>query len=354
MSARKSGPILSVSFLVFMGVQSSAGLLGGLLGGGGSPSSSQGDDPIELGYEAKTQGGGGNGHLPVIPSMESCLDNGNGTYTAWWGYFNKNSGTKNIPIGNGNKFLPSPHDRGQPASFQPGNQDSVFQTTFTSSTLTWVLDGRTATVKKEHCVPGCAFQDSLLEETWDTFNVSRWEGDGDHAVSGGYFTAQLLATSAFADYLNPAPVPLEAGSILHFDQTLRFTYPLIQLFTQSAAVFMVSQDKAVTDNYAIVDIGYTGGLTDNRVYVEIFGADGGIGYDQFVITDIPATSDQTLDVDLRITRDSYSVAINGVVVNTVNLATPVPEIDLFQVGVQRNLVGLQGRIDGTFLYKTCE
>lgn len=107
------------------------------------------------------------------------------------------------------------------------------------------------------------------------------------------------------------------------------------------------------ENYAFVDIGYTGRLTDNRLYVEIFGADGGIGFDQLVITDIPASPDRTLAVDLQVSNGSYAVAVNGTVVNTVALTAPLPQIDLIQVGVQRNLAGLEGRIDGTFFYKTC-
>lgn len=331
-----------------------AGLLGGLLGGGGG-TPPQGDDPVALGYDAKSQSNGGGGTLPVIPSMDGCRDNGNGTFTAWWGYFNKNNHNVNIPIGNKNKFHPGTANRGQPTSFQAGDQDSVFSTTFTGESLTWILDGRTATIQSCNCVAGCPFQDSLVEETWDTFDPAKWEGDGDQQVAGGYFGIRPLAFSAFADYKNAAPVTIEPNAVLHFDQTFRLTYPLVQLFTQSAAVYMVNRDKDGTfENYAFVDIGYTGGLMDNRLYVEIFGADGGIGFDQLVITDVPASPDQTIAVDLRITNNSYSVAVNGTVVNTVALTTPLPQIDLFQVGVQRNLVGLEGRIDGTFLYKTCQ
>jgi hypothetical protein len=323
---------------------------GGLLGGG-----REGDDPMELGYQAKSGSGGGHGSLPVIPAMEGCTDNGNGSYTAWWGYFNKNAGSVTIPIGTRNKFQPAPSDRGQTTHFQPGNRDSAFSTTFDSPSLTWILDDRTASIHKDQCVSGCPFSDSLLQETWDVFNPSLWDGDGDQMVTGGYFAAQPLAGSAFADYRNPMPIALEANAILHFNQTFRLTYPLVQLFTQSAAVYMVNRDRDGTyENYAVVDIGYTGGLTGNRLYVEIFGADGGVGFDQFVITEVPASPDQTLNIDLRITRTAYSVAVNGTVVNTVNLATPLDLIDLVQVGVQRNLIGLEGRIDGTYLYKTCQ
>lgn len=331
-----------------------AGLLGGLLGGGGA-GASQGDDPIELGFDPKTQSqtSGGGGAYPVIPSLDGCRDNGNGTFTAWWGYYNGNNYSVSIPVGTNNKFHPGAYHQGQPTTFQPGNHDSAFSNTFSGTSLTWILNGRTASIQSCDCVAGCPFQDSLLQEPWNSFDPSKWEGDGDQWVTGGYFSIQPLAFSAFANYRNPEPVAIEPNAVLHFDQTFRLTYPLIQLFSQSAAVYSVSRDTSF-ENYAFVNIGYTGGLVDNRLFVEIFGADGGVGFDQLVVTDIPAAPDQTYAVDLRITNGSYAVAVNGTVVNTVTLTTVLPQIGIFQVGVQRNLVGLEGRIDATSIYKTCQ
>jgi hypothetical protein len=105
-------------------------------------------------------------------------------------------------------------------------------------------------------------------------------------------------------------------------------------------------------DYAFINIGYSE-LGSNRLFVEIFGADGGVGFDQYVVTDIPSAPDKTFKADLRITQNSYSVAVDGVVINTVSLVTPLPQIDLFAVGVQRNLVGLEGAIDASYIYKTC-
>ncbi|HKP95874.1 MAG TPA: hypothetical protein VJ385_08970 [Fibrobacteria bacterium] len=327
-----------------------AGLLGGLLGGGGG---GQAIDPVGLGYNEKTQSNGGQGQQHVIPGVESCRDNGNGTYTATWGYFNMNNYSVTIPIGTGNKFYPGNADRGQPTTFLVGERHNVFTTTYSGTELTWILDGRTASVQSCNCTAACPFRDSLLVEGWDAFNAARWQGDGDQVVSGGYFTIRLLAFSAFADWLNPAPVPLEANVDLHLDQTFRFTYPLVQVMAQSAALYMVNKDKDGTfTDYAFVNIGYTG-LPDNKFFVEIFGADGGVGFDQVVVTDIAAAPDKTFKVDLRISRNAYQVAVDGAVVNTVTLVNALPQIDLVEVGVQRNLVGLEGRIDATYIYKTC-
>jgi hypothetical protein len=87
--------------------------------------------------------------------------------------------------------------------------------------------------------------------------------------------------------------------------------------------------------------------------VEIFGADGGVGFDNFVVTGIAAATDRTYQVDLRISNNAYAVAVDGTVVNTVALVNALPQIDLFEVGVQRNLLGLEGLLDATYIYKTC-
>jgi hypothetical protein len=341
-----------LSMFMLQPVLIDAGLLGGLLGGGGS-GGGQAIDPVGLGYDAKTQSTGGQGQQAVIPQLEGCRANANGTFTADWGYFNMNATSVSIPIGSSNKFYPGNANQGQPTTFLAGAHTNVFSTTYSGAELTWILSGRTASVQSCNCTAACPFQDSLLVEPWNTLNPAIWQADGDAVVSGGYFTSKLLSFSAFADWINPAPVPLETTSEIHFDQTIRFTYPLVQLMAQAGALYMVNKDKDGTfTDYAIIVIGYTG-LGDNRLFVEIFGADGEVGFDQYVVTDIPATPDKTFKADLTITSNAYSVSIDGVVVNTVNLVTPLPRIDLFQVGVQRNLVGLSGSVDAAYIYKTC-
>lgn len=343
--------IKAVACIGALGVAApSAGLLDGLLGGGGGI---QALHPVALGYNAKTQSNGGQSQVHLAPKSEGCVGNANGTFTATWGYANGNANPVSIPIGSANKFYPGSANLGQPTTFQPGTHHAVFTTPFSGSDLTWILDGRTASVRSCDCVAACPFHDSLVAEPWNTFDATRWEGDGDQVVQGGYFTIRPLAFSAFADLILPAPVSVEASAVVHFDQRFRFDYPLPMPINQSAAVYQVNKDDDGTFNdYAFVNIGYTA-LPENRLFVEILGADGGVGFDNYVETPITAAAQKFYDVDLQITANSYSVAVDGIVVNTVTLVNALPHIALFEVGVQRNLLGLEGFIDGTYVYKTC-
>jgi hypothetical protein len=70
--------------------------------------------------------------------------NGQGSYTAFFGYLNHNSYEVTIPIGPDNGFSPAPPDRGQPELFAPGRQRSVFRFNFDGTATTWTLDGSTA------------------------------------------------------------------------------------------------------------------------------------------------------------------------------------------------------------------
>ena len=48
---------------------------------------------------------------PVRPVLECVTNNGDGTYTAFFGYKNENSISVYIPVGSKNKFTPNPQDR---------------------------------------------------------------------------------------------------------------------------------------------------------------------------------------------------------------------------------------------------
>ena len=82
---------------------------------------------------------------PVRPVLECVRNNGDGTYTAHFGYKNDNDVSVYIPIGNRNKFTPNPQDRGQTRVFQPGRQIKVYTLNFNGSNLVWTLNGRTST-----------------------------------------------------------------------------------------------------------------------------------------------------------------------------------------------------------------
>jgi hypothetical protein len=86
---------------------------------------------------------------PVHPILECVVHNGDGSYTAFFGYENENDVTATIPIGSNNKFTPGPEDRGQPTMFQPGRTpywpNEAFGVVFDGSDLIWTLSGRTVT-----------------------------------------------------------------------------------------------------------------------------------------------------------------------------------------------------------------
>jgi hypothetical protein len=82
---------------------------------------------------------------PVRPVLECVRNNGDGTYTAFFGYKNDNSVSVYIPVGGKNKFTPTPQDRGQPRVFESGRHYKVFTVNFNGSNLVWTLNGRTST-----------------------------------------------------------------------------------------------------------------------------------------------------------------------------------------------------------------
>ena len=82
---------------------------------------------------------------PVRPVLECVTNNGDGTYTAFFGYKNENSVSVYIPVGSKNKFTPNPQDRGQTRVLLPGRQIKIYTVNFNGSNLVWTLNGRTST-----------------------------------------------------------------------------------------------------------------------------------------------------------------------------------------------------------------
>jgi hypothetical protein len=86
----------------------------------------------------------------VIPTLKCALHNSDGTFTALFGYDNRNSERVTIEVGDKNKFSPKPEDRGQTVQFAPGSKDVAFEVIYhEDDRLTWSLtgpDGKTHTV----------------------------------------------------------------------------------------------------------------------------------------------------------------------------------------------------------------
>jgi hypothetical protein len=80
----------------------------------------------------------------VAPVYDGYEVNPDGTFSLWFGYFNRNQQEHlEIPIGSDNQFEPGPADRGQPTHFVPTWQKSAFRVVvgkdFGNQKLTWRL-----------------------------------------------------------------------------------------------------------------------------------------------------------------------------------------------------------------------
>ncbi|GEM_PF-1559116 len=85
----------------------------------------------------------------VSPILECVADNGDGSYTARFGYDNPNPFVVVVRADRDNSFQPPPVFRtGQPESFAPGRVVDWFGVLFDGTGLTWVLDGHAVTANR--------------------------------------------------------------------------------------------------------------------------------------------------------------------------------------------------------------
>jgi GH35 family endo-1,4-beta-xylanase len=90
---------------------------------------------------------------PVAPTAGCVVKDGNGTFTAYFGYSNANNFSIPVPVGTSNTFGPAPSDRGQAGYFLPYQRPERVAVTWDGSALTWQLDGYSQTVTKKS--PAC-------------------------------------------------------------------------------------------------------------------------------------------------------------------------------------------------------
>jgi uncharacterized repeat protein (TIGR01451 family) len=76
----------------------------------------------------------------IKPILECVQKNSPTSYTAYFGYENRNVISVTLPIGWQNYFLPEPKDKGQPDTFGPGRQKFVFKVDFNGSPLSWIIN----------------------------------------------------------------------------------------------------------------------------------------------------------------------------------------------------------------------
>ena len=100
---------------------------------------------------------------PAVPAVsvqvECVTNNGDGTYSATFGYLSQETSAVSLPVGASNSVTlsgaPTPIDRGQPTSFAPGSTSSAFTVTGIplAQSVTWSIlsgaDTRTATATSD-------------------------------------------------------------------------------------------------------------------------------------------------------------------------------------------------------------
>ncbi|HUI31559.1 MAG TPA: hypothetical protein VLX91_15215 [Candidatus Acidoferrales bacterium] len=83
------------------------------------------------------------------PILDCVTQTNDTTYTAWFGYGNDDTTSIFVPVGPQNKFSPTPNDRNQTITFEPGRKDKVFSVIFNGKNLTWKLNGSEVVASKK-------------------------------------------------------------------------------------------------------------------------------------------------------------------------------------------------------------
>lgn len=200
--------------------------------------------------------------------------------------------------------------------------------------------------------PSCVIQQDLVSEPWNSFDSTVWRGSGDQAVEGGLFFARSGSFSAFADWISPCPVTVDSTTALRFSNRLQLISPVQNQFAESGALFLVNSGaEGEYDKYVFVNVGYT--MSPSKVFVELFGSDGGTDFNLYEETNIPFSTSQLFNVDLWVLPNAYHIAVGDQMIDTVSLGTTLSSVSLFETGVQQNGAGLRGLIDMTTISKLC-
>jgi hypothetical protein len=100
----------------------------------------------------------------VKPLLDCVVQNGDGSWTAIFGYDNPNESAVTIPVGPKNEFGPKEYGQPQPTSFEPGLHRGVLSITVTGGRdPEWDLDG-TKVEARADSTPVCPSSTELPEE----------------------------------------------------------------------------------------------------------------------------------------------------------------------------------------------
>jgi len=81
--------------------------------------------------------------LNVLPTVTCVADEGDGTFSADFGFNNPNNYDVEVPVGADNEVAPGPDGQGQPIEFAPGVKESAFTIKGLTNVARWTLQGRT-------------------------------------------------------------------------------------------------------------------------------------------------------------------------------------------------------------------
>jgi hypothetical protein len=201
--------------------------------------------------------------------------------------------------------------------------------------------------------PACVIQRTLLNEPWNAIDTALWRPDEDAVAEDGLFQARDGAGSAAADWIPKCPLALDTNTVVRFSNRIRFLDPVANNFVESGALFLINADADESfTNYAFLNVGFTG--QPGKIFVETFGSSGGQDFDQFEESSVASSPSVTFTLDLLVSKDAYRVVVGDEAVDTVSLASPLPAVSLFEVGVQQIGSGMRGLVDQTTVSMQCK
>jgi hypothetical protein len=160
---------------------------------------------------------------PILKCVERV---GLNHWIAHFGYWNTYSDARMLRMGARNKFTPSPKDRGQPESFEPGRHLDVFQVIFDGAPLIWTLgDLRsrrdvTASRHSPRCRDAEGEDDAVDDAEGEDDTVDDTEGEDDECEDeppSRCITEELVIVSDTQSTANGHPAALT------YDQNPRWT-----------------------------------------------------------------------------------------------------------------------------------
>ncbi len=189
-------------------------------------------------------------HTPNTPPPPSSLTltfdgiyfNGNGTYTAYFGYINNTSANITIPIGSTattkNFFSPAPVDRGQGTVFKPGVNKGVIAVIFDGNPLTFTVQpaGGSESSVTASCSSASNCSTPQLAAVEPLAECVIANTDGSFAASMGY------------QNINPFPIIIPVGDINKFEPGLpnRGQPSVFKTGLNSAAFTVLNFSSALT------------------------------------------------------------------------------------------------------------